>query len=109
LIEIILAGWQYVAYYINQKDKENNNSNVEDGQVETKSRPTRNVCLARRKLDASSYAKSRRSDRDQTLGVSDGESEKAIWQTIVFDDYEQVLNDGHNVSKLWRGESWSYL
>jgi hypothetical protein len=105
----MLAGWQYVAYYVNQNDKEDDNSDDKDGQVETKSRPTRNVCLARRKLDASSYAKSRRSDREQTLSVSDGESEKEIWQTIVFDDYEQVLNDGHNVSRMWCEESWSYL
>lgn len=105
----MLAGWQYVAYYVNQKDKENDNCDDNDGQVETKSRPTRNVCLARRKLDASSYAKSRRSGRDQNLSVSDGESEKEIWQTIVFDDYEQVLNDGHNVSKMWCEELWSYL
>lgn len=97
----MLAGWQYVAYYVNQKDKENNNSDDNDGQVETKSRPTRNVCLARRKLDPNSYAKSRRSDREQTHSVSDGESEQEIWQTIVFDDYEQVLNDGHNVSRMW--------
>lgn len=65
------TGWQYVAYYIND---------------ELKSTPTRLVCLARRRLP-------KNTDRDG----SEGGSMSVNWQTIVFGDYDQTLNDGHNV------------
>jgi hypothetical protein len=45
--------------------------------------PTRHVCLARRKLPSKS-----------TSGASNG----LEWQVITFEDYDQILNDGHNVS-----------
>jgi len=65
------SGWQYVAYYANDLSKR---------------LPTRKVCLARRKL--SGVVES---------GAVEGKTTTVDWQTIMFRDYEQTLNDGHNV------------
>ena len=66
-----LAGWQYVAYYANDLSKRI---------------PTRNVCLARRRLPGVAES-----------DALEGKTTTADWQTIIFGDYEQTLNDGHNV------------